>query len=145
MLTKSRKSQGSKHCSLHKVSMNAKELQNINLCLEIAGKLKGQIDDEEAVCDIDKAIELSMQWLNDKTDVSIELYDLLDGEDQGFAIYQQSKEDEHWIDVWNCIIYAFAYICRKVFEDQGAIYFPEPLELVDEETVTLMTDLFKSI
>ena len=55
------------------------ELQNINLCLEIARELKSQIEDEEAVRDIDKAIELSLKWLNDKTDVSVELYDLLDG------------------------------------------------------------------
>ena len=49
------------------------------------------IEDEEAVRDIDKAIELSLKWLNDKTDVSVELYDLLDGEDKGFAVYQQKK------------------------------------------------------
>ena len=103
------------------------------------------IEDEEAVRDIDKAIELSLKWLNDKTDVSVELYDLLDGEDKGFAVYQQKKSDEHWIDVWNCIIYAFAYICRKIFENQGAVYFPEPIEMADEETITILRDTFKNV
>ena len=42
------------------------ELQNINLCLEIARELKSQIEDEEAVRDIDKAIELSLKWLMKK-------------------------------------------------------------------------------
>ena len=121
------------------------ELQNINLCLEIARELKSQIENEEAVRDIDKAIELSLKWLNDKTDVSVELYDLLDGEDKGFAVYQQKKSDEHWIDVWNCIIYAFAYICRKIFENQGAVYFPEPIEMADEETITILRDTFKNV
>ena len=103
------------------------------------------IEDEEAVRDIDKAIELSLKWLNDKTDVSVELYDLLDGEDKGFAVYQQKKSDEHWIDVWNCIIYAFAYICRKILENQGAVYFPEPIEMADEETITILRDTFKNV
>ena len=121
------------------------ELQNINLCLEIARELKSQIEDEEAVRDIDKAIELSLKWLNDKTDVSVELYDLLDGEDKGFAVYQQKKVNKHWIAVWNCIIYAFAYICRKIFENQGVVYFPEPIEMADEETITILRDTFKNV
>ena len=55
------------------------------------------------------------------------------------------KSDEHWIDVWNCIIYAFAYICRKIFENQGAVYFPEPIEMADEETITILRDTFKNV
>ena len=45
-----------------------------------------------------------------------------------------SEKDEYMIDVWNCIIDAVAYICRKIYEEQGADYFPEPIELVDEDT-----------
>ena len=29
---------------------------------------------------------------------------------------------------------AVAYICRKIYEEQGVDYFPEPIELVDEDT-----------
>lgn len=50
------------------------------------------------------------------------------------TLYQESEKDGHVIDVWNCIIDAVAYICRKVYEEQGADYFPEPIELVDEDT-----------
>lgn len=48
--------------------------------------------------------------------------------------YQESEKDECVIEVWNCIIDAVAYICRKIYEEQGADYFPEPIELVDEDT-----------
>lgn len=118
------------------------DLQRINLCLEIAERLKGHITDKEAVDCVNQATDLSRQWMEDKSDVSVELYDLIDGEDKGFTIFQEAEEDERMIDIWNCIIDAFAYICRKVFEDQGAVYFPEPIELVDEETFNHMQDIY---
>ena len=118
------------------------EIQRINLCLEIAESLKGHITDKEAVDCVDQAIDLSRQWMDDKSDVSVELYDLIDSEDKGFTVFQEAEEDERMIDIWNCIIDAFAYICRKVFEDQGAVYFPEPIELVDEETFNHMQDIY---
>ena len=121
---------------------NMTEIQRINLCLEIAESLKGHITDKEAVDCVDQAIDLSRRWMDDKSDVSVNLYDLIDGEDKGFTIFQEAEEDEHMIDIWNCIIDAFAYICRKVFEDQGAVYFPEPIELVDEETFNHMQDIY---
>ena len=58
----------------------------------------------------------------------------MDNEECSFTLYQESEKDEYMIDVWNCIIDAVAYICRKIYEEQGADYFPEPIELVDEDT-----------
>ena len=110
------------------------ELQKIHHCLRIIENIKKQIGDEEAVCYVEKAMELTRKWLNDKTDVSQKLYDLLDDEECSFTLYQESEKDEYMIDVWNCIIDAVAYICRKIYEEQGADYFPEPIELVDEDT-----------
>ena len=119
------------------------EKMKIWRCIEVADKLKSRITDKEAVKNIVNAISLSLKWMHYDQDVSLELCDLLDNEEYGFTICQQSAEDDHMIDVWNCIIYAFAYICRKVFEKQGAEYFPEYLEAVDEETFTLMNDTFE--
>ena len=110
------------------------ELQKIHHCLRIIENIKKQIGDEEAVCYVEKAMDLTRKWLNDKTDVSQKLYDLLDDEECSFTLYQESEKDEYMIDVWNCIIDAVAYICRKIYEEQGADYFPEPIELVDEDT-----------
>ena len=110
------------------------ELQKIHHCLRIIENIKKQIGAEEAVCYVEKAMELTRKWLNDKTDVSQKLYDLLDDEECSFTLYQESEKDEYMIDVWNCIIDAVAYICRKIYEEQGADYFPEPIELVDEDT-----------
>ena len=110
------------------------ELQKIHNCLRIIENIKKQIGAEEAARYVEKAIDLTRQWLNDKTDVSQKLYDLLDDEECSFTLYQESEKDEYMIDVWNCIIDAVAYICRKIYEEQGADYFPEPIELVDEDT-----------
>ena len=110
------------------------ELQKIHHCLRIIENIKKQIGDEDAVCYVEKAMDLTRKWLNDKTDVSQKLYDLLDDEECSFTLYQESEKDEYMIDVWNCIIDAVAYICRKIYEEQGADYFPEPIELVDEDT-----------
>ena len=110
------------------------ELQKIHHCLRIIESIKKQIGAEEAARYVEKAIDLTRQWLNDKTDVSQKLYDLLDDEECSFTLYQESEKDEYMIDVWNCIIDAVAYICRKIYEEQGADYFPEPIELVDEDT-----------
>ncbi len=110
------------------------ELKKIHHCLRIIENIKKQIGAEEAARYVEKAIDLTRQWLNDKTDVSQKLYDLLDDEECSFTLYQESEKDEYMIDVWNCIIDAVAYICRKIYEEQGADYFPEPIELVDEDT-----------
>ena len=110
------------------------ELQKIHNCLRIIENLKKQIGDEDAVCYVEKAMDLTRKWLNDKTDVSQKLYDLLDDEECSLTLYQESEKDECVIEVWNCIIDAVAYICRKIYEEQGADYFPEPIELVDEDT-----------
>ena len=94
------------------------KLQNIEYCLEIIKKLKEQIEDEEAVCDIEKAIDLVRQWLNYKNDISEDLYNLLDNEEHSFTIYQEAETDEYMIETWNCIIDAVAYICRKIYENK---------------------------
>lgn len=114
------------------------ELQNIHQCLLIIEDVRKQLDDAKAIQYVDKALVLSRQWLNDKTDVAEELYNLLDNEECSFTLYQESENDERMIDVWNCIIEATAYICRKVYEDKGSVYFPEPIELVDEDTYSLL-------
>ena len=110
------------------------ELQKIYNCLRIIENIKKQIGNEDAVCYVEKAMDLTWKWLNDKTDVSQKLYDLLDDEKCSLTLYQESEKDECVIEVWNCIIDAVAYICRKIYEEQGADYFPEPIELVDEYT-----------
>ncbi|SCY49444.1 Immunity protein Imm6 [Lachnospiraceae bacterium XPB1003] len=119
------------------------ELQNIRHCIEIIDNIKGQICDEEAVRCIEEAVDFSWQWLNDKTDVSQKLYDLLDNEEYSLTIYQESENDEHVIEVWNCIIDSIAYICRKAYEYQGAKYYPEPIELVDEDTYSRLLNEYE--
>ena len=46
------------------------------------------------------------------------------------------------IALWNCIIDSFAFICRKAYEEQGAKYYPEPIELVDDTTLIHLVNSF---
>ena len=46
------------------------ELQKLHHCLRIIENIKKQIGAEEAARYVEKAIDLTRQWLNDKTDVS---------------------------------------------------------------------------
>ena len=68
----------------------------------------------------------------------------MDDEYHGFTIFQEGEENEYLINVWNCIIDAFAYICRAVYDDFGAKYYPEPIELVDEETFSRLKNYIES-
>lgn len=74
--------------------------------------------------------------------ISYELYDLIDNEEYGFAIFQEAEEDEFMIALWNCIIDSFSYICRKAYKSEGVKYYPEPIELVDDGTLVHLVDSF---
>ena len=62
----------------------------------------------------------------------------MDNEENGFTIFEEMENDEKIIAAWHCVIYAVAYISRAAYEKEGAIYFPEPIELVDDDIVQHM-------
>ena len=119
--------------------------QKHKLCLEAVVEMKEKIVNDKAVYCIERAVCLMRQWLNEHTDVSYELYDLLDNEETGFTLFQESESDESMIAVWNCIIDAVAYVCRDVFDEFGATHYPEPIESVDEDVFHRLLDTYKSI
>ena len=43
---------------------------------------------------------------------------------------EEYEKDECVIEVWNCIIDAVAYICRKIYEEQGADYLDFKVHIV---------------
>ncbi|MBQ9870223.1 MAG: hypothetical protein IJM32_11255 [Ruminococcus sp.] len=62
------------------------KIQKHMLCLEAVVEMKEKIVNDKAVYYIERAVYLIRQWLNEHTDVSYELYDLLDNDKQGYAI-----------------------------------------------------------
>ena len=121
------------------------KIQKHMLCLEAVVEMKEKIVNDKAVYYIERAVYLIRQWLNEHTDVSYERYDLLDNDETGFTLFQESESDERMISVWNCIIDAVAYVCRDVFDEFGATHYPEPIELVDEDVFLRLMDTYKGI
>ena len=107
--------------------------------IKIAEKASSYIYDSEVLGVINEALEVSRKWVQSGGNVGELLYDYLDNEENGFTIFQEMEENEQIINAWNCIIDAVAYISRAAYEKEGAEYFPEPIELVDDSIISHMT------
>ena len=110
-------------------------------CLDIASKAKEFIADEEAKALIETAIRISRDVMKDKSEIAEKLYDYINH----FTIYQENATDENTMATWNSIIDAIAIICKNVYLETGAEYFPEPIELVGDDTVDHMLNSFLSV
>lgn len=121
------------------------DVKSILLCLDVLERLKGQIFNRSAVSYIEDAVRLTRQWLNDQAEIADAMYDLLDSEAQSFTLFQEAETDARQIAVWNCIIDAAAYICRRAYEAQGAKYVPEPVGLVGADTLERMKHTYEGL
>ena len=121
------------------------DVKSILLCLDVLERLKGQIFNRSAVSYIEDAVRLTRQWLNDQAEIADAMYDLLDSEAQSFTLFQEAETDARQIAVWNCIIDAAAYICRRAYEAQGAKYVPEPVGLVGADTLERMNHTYEGL
>ena len=121
------------------------DVKSILLCLDVLERLKGQIFNRSAVSYIEDAVRLTRQWLNDQAEIADAMYDLLDSEAQSFTLFQEAETDARQIAVWNCIIDAAAYICRRAYEAQGAKYVPEPVGLVGADTLERMKRTYEGL
>lgn len=107
-------------------------------CILLAEKAKEYLKDSENYKYIEKALRQCRQWIKGKEDIADQLYAALDNEETGFSVLQEMEEDMQKVYAWDCIIYAVAYVAKSAYEEMGAEYFPEPIELVDEETPILL-------
>ncbi|WP_242218397.1 Imm6 family immunity protein [Bacillus cereus group sp. BfR-BA-01380] len=89
------------------------------------------------------SINICWEWLVNKHSIGEELYDILDDEEKGITIIQEMSGNDRDMEAWNCIIDAVAYTCRKAFENENVKYFPEPIELVDDNLVIHFLNCFK--
>lgn len=78
------------------------------------------------------AIECCWEWLiNRKYDGEF-LYELLDNEENGITIISEMTDDTVESAIWNCLIDTIAFVSRQAYDGEGAEFFPEPIELVDD-------------
>ena len=110
------------------------------MALRIAERAISYIEDENARKIVNNALALVKNWISTEEEGAGEkLYSYLDNEENGFTIFQEMEESEQIINAWDCIIDAVAYISRAAYEKDGAEYFPEPIELVDDSIISHMT------
>lgn len=74
------------------------------------------------------------QLITKKYDGEI-LYDYLDNEENGLTVFSEMTDDVKEVFAFNCIIDAVAFASKFAFDSQNAKYYPEPIELVDNELV----------
>lgn len=91
-----------------------------------------------------EALDVCWNWLQNPSDIGEELYNLLDDEDSGITTIEEMSINEYDKSAWNCIIDAVAYTSRKAYEKEGAIYFPEPIGLVDDDLVTHFNECYRN-
>lgn len=73
-----------------------------------------------------------------------ELYETLDNEEDGFTIIQECEGNEDIQLILDCIIDSIAIITKEVYDNIGQKYYPEPIELVTQETyIHLLNSLQK--
>lgn len=123
----------------------AAKKEKLEFCLAAAGKAKGLIPNKEERDLAERALARSRKWMDGGDDVSEELYDYLDNEENGLTLFQERETDAAVIDAWNVIIDAVAYVCKSAYLEAGAEYLPEPVESVDEDTIGHMISSFMSI
>lgn len=111
-------------------------------CLMVAEKAKEFLDNKEEKNLVESAIKKCWEWVDSRYDVAEELYHYLDNEENGFTTFQECETDDQIIAAWDCIIDAIAYICKSAYLEAGAEYLPEPIELVDDNTIDHMMESF---
>ena len=73
-----------------------------------------------------------------------ELYLIMDNDKDGLTQMMEMEENERKCIILDCTIDSIAVICRYAYEKAGQLYFPEPIELVSDETIChLEKSLFK--
>lgn len=78
------------------------------------------------------AIECCWAWFIRRKYDGEFLYGLLDDEENGITIIAETSDDTAKSAIWNCLIDTIAYVSRQAYNDEGAKYFPEPIEQVDD-------------
>ena len=82
--------------------------------------------------------------LNNRLNVTVDLYETLDNEEDGFTIIQECEENEDIQLILDCIIDSIAIITKEAYDNIGQKYYPEPIELVTQETfIHLLNSLQK--
>lgn len=71
-------------------------------------------------------------WIETKEKEGDYFYGLLDHEDRGLVLFQESTYYKKEFYAWNCIIDAVAYFSKKAYEFN---FFPQAIEIIDDTLI----------
>lgn len=117
----------------------------VSFYLVLAEKVIPSLEGAEGYPKAREALDRCWEWVEHKFGSGDQLYELLDDEFTGIEIYAQLEEDAQKSLVWVCISYALAYTIRKMYEHEGEKYFPEPINLVDEELIDYFMEAIRGV
>lgn len=116
----------------------------VSFFLGLSQKVVSEFSQSKDKVTAQNVVDFCWKWLQDKEFDGEYLYNLLDDENCGITLIQEMSENDKDKVAWNCIIDAVAYTSRKAYETEGAKYFPEPIELVDDTLVEHFIDCFNN-
>lgn len=130
------------------LNVDITKLNQKNKCiyaLDLAERASSYLQESNAVSLINDAIEVAWKVIHTEEYVGEILYNFLDNEENGFALFQEREKDQKNISAWDCIIDAIAYVSKVAYEKEGVRYLPEPIEIVDDSIFTHMMHAFSII
>lgn len=105
----------------------------VGLFLSLADRAKDYFSRDEYKTITENVLEKCWKWLEDKDVSETQLYRLIDSPEENDIICVQETAEGQDLKIWDCVIYAVAYTCKKAYEHNGNEYFPQPIEIVDAE------------
>lgn len=103
--------------------------------LGLSQKLLLLLDDDENKSIAEKSVNCCWEWLTKRSYNGDFLYELLVNEENGITVIAEMFEDSRSCSIWNCLINAVAYTSQKAYENEGARYYPEPIEIVNDDLI----------
>jgi len=89
------------------------------------------------------ALDKCWNWLHEKTTHPNELYALIDsGDDTDITVVQEDCTGDDFM-IWDCVVYAIAYVCKAAYKHNNSKYMPQPIEEVDSFIYGLVRDIHR--
>ncbi len=110
----------------------------------ISEKCVTLLKDEQLSSVVRNALDCCWDWLiSEKYDGDF-LYELLDNEEDGITVILEEIDNETEESILNCVIDTVAFTSRLAYDKADAKYYPEPIEMVDDELVKHLLSCFNT-
>lgn len=102
------------------------------------------LKDEQLSSVVRNALNCCWDWLISKKYDGDFLYELLDNEEDGITVILEEIDNETEEAILNCVIDTVAFTSRMAYDKDNAKYYPEPIEMVDDELVKHLLECYNT-